>query len=86
MVRREWIREVGAEAAESGNYDAPEWVVSGSSEPVDADNDGVIDGDDNCPDASNVDQNDLDGPEFPAADGRCDGDVGISVSWLFIRR
>ncbi len=59
----EWMREVGAAAAEAGGYDAPPWVTDGSSDPalVDFDGDGVRDGSDNCPDVANPEQLDGDG-------------------------
>jgi V8-like Glu-specific endopeptidase len=58
----EWIREVGAEAAELGGYEAPPWVSEGSSDPrlVDEDIDGVRDRRDNCPLDANPDQLDTD--------------------------
>lgn len=57
-----WLREIGAEAATNGGYAPAPWVELGISEvPAnDPDLDGILDPADNCPQASNVDQLDLD--------------------------
>jgi len=58
----DWIREVGAAAAERGGYEAPFWVVHGISEipEDDLDLDGVTIDEDNCPDVFNAEQIDTD--------------------------
>lgn len=73
---REWMREIGRDAAERGGYDAPDWVELGSSNPTDSDRDGILDIDDNCPDHDNNDQADLDGDGYgDACDVDTDGDT-----------
>jgi MYXO-CTERM domain-containing protein len=59
----DWLREIGARAAEVGGYEAPPWVATGSSDPrlIDADMDGVRDEFDNCPEVPNPDQTDTRG-------------------------
>lgn len=57
----EWIRDVAAEAADLGGYEAAPWVVTGQTFPEgDPDWDGVDDDFDNCPDVENPDQRDVD--------------------------
>jgi hypothetical protein len=74
---RDWIREVGAEAADRGNYEPHPWVTEGSSNRIDSDEDGINDDDDNCPGQPNVNQDDLDGDGFGDI---CDPDIdGDSV-------
>lgn len=63
----DWLRDAAYRAAGLGGYEAPEWVVTGRSYPEgDADLDGVLEGEDNCPSVHNPDQRDADG------DGRGD--------------
>ncbi len=72
---REWMRGIGADAAQQGQYDEPTWVAIGSSDPADEDRDGIPDRADNCPDADNHDQADLDGDGLgDACDDDTDGD------------
>jgi len=54
-----WVRQVAVRAAQMGRYTAPGWA-SGAAEG-DIDFDGVDDEVDNCPNASNPDQEDADG-------------------------
>jgi MYXO-CTERM domain-containing protein len=58
----DWIRETALRAADEGDYEAPAWAVLGDSDPslVDADDDGVRDELDNCPELANEDQLDAD--------------------------
>lgn len=80
----EWLREVGEEAAELGNYEAPPWVTLGNSDPglVDIDVDGVRDHRDNCPEIDNPDQTDADadgiGDACDVAEPEPDPDDGSS--------
>ena len=72
---REWMRGIGADAAQRGAYDEPDWVSVGSSSPTDTDHDGLPDREDNCPDADNHDQADLDTDGLgDACDPDADGD------------
>ena len=70
------MREIGARAAERGNYDAPQWVATGNDDavvvPVDTDSDGIDDDGDNCPEVSNPAQEDMDGDGFG---DNCDSDI-----------
>jgi MYXO-CTERM domain-containing protein len=58
----DWMREIGARAAELGGYEPHLWVTHGLSElPAnDMDLDGALLPDDNCPDIVNPEQEDVD--------------------------
>ena len=58
----DWMRDIGALAAELGGYPEPAWVSLGTSDPVinDMDEDGIADEIDNCIDVANTDQGDVD--------------------------
>jgi hypothetical protein len=72
---RTWMREIGADAAQQGQYDEPAWVATGSSDPADEDRDGIPDVADNCPEADNHGQDDLDQDGLgDACDDDTDGD------------
>lgn len=64
---RNWLTKVGSKVAGEGNYPVPSWV--GIS---DEDEDGVADGDDNCPMTENPEQTDTD--EDGTGDA-CDSDI-----------
>ncbi|MCB9535408.1 MAG: trypsin-like serine protease [Myxococcales bacterium] len=70
----DWLREQGARAADLGGYAPAAWVVSGASSQIDdADDDGVADGRDNCVNAANPEQGDLDGDGLGDACDDADG-------------
>lgn len=58
-----WLRQIGDLAATNGGYEAPLWVDQGISliPPDDPDLDGILTPNDNCPNAANESQLDLDG-------------------------
>jgi MYXO-CTERM domain-containing protein len=74
----DWLRDLGLRAAELGDYTPPQWVTTGSSEPLpDGDDDGFPDEADNCVDEPNEDQEDADGDGLgDACDDRDDRDRG----------
>lgn len=65
----DWVREIGAKAAQRGGYATPEWVLEGTR---DTDNDTIIDLTDNCPQLENPDQLDTDNDGQGDA---CDRDI-----------
>lgn len=70
---KDWIMEIGADAAERGEYELPIRVEHGISEipEDDLDLDGVLVDEDNCPDVANPDQDDIDDDDLGDA---CDND------------
>jgi MYXO-CTERM domain-containing protein len=72
----DWLKGMGARAADMGRYNAPNWVDDNGPPPPDSDGDGLSDPFDNCPQDRNPNQSDADGDGIGDA---CDDNSNCAI-------